>query len=75
MNKNSNEIIEAAKWVVDAFDQADTGSQIRVYGGFSTDSRRQILIEAVDDLREILRKSRRPSSLPYVRNGRPEYYK
>lgn len=70
--ENLGEVAAAASHVVDMFDQADTGSMIRVHGGFSSADRREALVEAVDALRAALARTQYKSIFPSVgEDGRP----
>ncbi len=71
MDKKIKKVIDEAKWVVDAFDQADTGRAIRDNPSMVA-SRRDILVDAVDDLRAALKANGTPSILPNVKDGRPD---
>jgi hypothetical protein len=65
-------IAAEAQFLVDAFDQADTGSAIRTYNTFSTPERRKILVGAIDDLRAALRGTEYASTLAIIgEDGRP----
>lgn len=60
--------MRAAAWVVDAFDQADTGDAIRKRGTFSNESRREILVRAIDRLRQCLNGKKKNTLPKHLKN-------